>query len=93
MMRERRKYECAYCGEIRPATRDHVPPKVIYVKPLPAQCPSANACEECKTTASSGDEFRAHRLQGTGRRRTVDRVAPDSEDDSGAPNAREEEVF
>lgn len=52
---------CAICG-IRPATtRDHVPPKSLFVKPYPQDFITVPACDLCNNGSSVVDEdFRTY---------------------------------
>ena len=62
-MTERAKNEpeiCVYCGTNQATTRDHVPPKGIFIRPLPNDLVTVPACEPCNNLASVLDEkFRA----------------------------------
>lgn len=56
--RSRRRYKsCAYCGEVRPATRDHVIPKCLFERPLPQNMLTVPACDECNGRKSLHDDF------------------------------------
>jgi hypothetical protein len=45
---------CAYCG--KPATsRDHIPPKSLFLSPRPENLITVPACAECNNGASSDD--------------------------------------
>ena len=46
---------CTYC-EKDAATADHVPPKLLFVKPRP-QLVTVPACRGCNQTASLDDEY------------------------------------
>lgn len=50
-------YECAYCGVVKSATDDHIPPQSIYSPPGPAQAPTVKACADCNAGASDDDEY------------------------------------
>lgn len=48
--------ECAYCPN--PATtKDHVPPKGFFAKPLPDNLITVPCCEDCNSDASLDDEY------------------------------------
>ncbi|WP_370979474.1 HNH endonuclease [Agaribacterium sp. ZY112] len=47
---------CAICGVRLGCTRDHVPPKGIFVKPRPSNLITVPACKECNNDASGLDE-------------------------------------
>ena len=57
-MKERRhnqKPVCVFCG--KPATtRDHVPPKGIFLKPRPSNLITVPSCQSCNNGASAWDE-------------------------------------
>ena len=47
---------CAYCGA--PATtRDHVPPKGLFPRPLPSDLITVPSCARCNLSASTDDEL------------------------------------
>ena len=48
--------QCAYCGELG-ATRDHVPPKGLYARPLPSGLITVPACSTHNTGSSLDDEY------------------------------------
>lgn len=51
---------CVFCAERPAVTKDHVPPKGIFARPLPADLITVPACEECNKGSSKEDEeFRA----------------------------------
>lgn len=52
-----RWYECAYCGALGADTKDHVPAKCLYLRPLPNDPPTVRACASCNTGASDDDEY------------------------------------
>jgi len=49
--------ECVYCGATGCLTRDHVPPKAIFSKPLPSNLITVPACAKCNSAASNDDEY------------------------------------
>jgi len=49
--------ECVYCGATGCLTRDHVPPKAIFSKPLPSNLITVPACAKCNNAASNDDEY------------------------------------
>jgi hypothetical protein len=52
-----RPHLCSYCG-VRDATeRDHVPPKCLFAKPLPANLPTVRICSECHRPTKADDEY------------------------------------
>lgn len=62
---------CAYCGATGKLTRDHIPPKCLFGKPLPPDVITVPACHNChaplncddeyfKTVVSMRDDVRAH---------------------------------
>jgi hypothetical protein len=47
---------CAYCG--RPATTaDHVPPRGLFARPLPADVITVPSCSSCNNNSSKDDEY------------------------------------
>lgn len=55
------KYPCAICGVREATTRDHIPPKAIFVRPLPTTLVTVPACALCNNGASGHDEhFRVY---------------------------------
>jgi len=48
---------CAICGQLGATTRDHIPPKSIFPRPLPNDLITVPACEICNNTASRYDEI------------------------------------
>jgi hypothetical protein len=55
---ERHTGMCAYCGT-RPATRDHVPSKVLLDEPYPPELPVVGACEKCNASFSLDEQYTA----------------------------------
>jgi hypothetical protein len=53
----RRQYECAYCGEVRPASDDHIPPRSIFAGVHGGRRISVKSCDDCNTGASADDEY------------------------------------
>jgi hypothetical protein len=49
--------ECAYCGEQRELTRDHIPPRCLFGKPRPADLITVPSCVDCNQKASKHDEY------------------------------------
>ncbi len=47
---------CAYCGSPEGTTRDHVPPKVCFPEPRPANLITVPACFACNNGRSAADE-------------------------------------
>jgi hypothetical protein len=51
---------CVYCGEPA-ATKDHVPPKKVFLSPRPTDLITVPACQKCNGGASADDRiFRNH---------------------------------
>lgn len=48
---------CAYCGQDNAKTRDHIPPKSLFDRPLPTDLITVPACEECNNGDSVSDDF------------------------------------
>ena len=49
--------ECAYCGQLTGTTKDHIPPRSIFLRPLPKNLPTVRACRACNAGASDEDEY------------------------------------
>lgn len=47
---------CAICGYMEATTKDHVPPRAIFPKPLPVQMVTVPACAQCNNGANHEDE-------------------------------------
>jgi len=52
----RQKPICTYCGERIGTTRDHVPPKGLFVRPRP-KLVTVPCCEQCRDSQSLDDEY------------------------------------
>lgn len=48
---------CAYCGEFKFITRDHIPPKNLFQKPRPQNLITVPCCEDCRGGWSADDEY------------------------------------
>ncbi len=48
---------CAYCGQTKPVTFDHVPPKNLFPKPRPSNLITVPICNECNRGTSLDDEY------------------------------------
>ncbi len=53
----RRKKQCAYCGEFKPSSRDHVIPRCLFIRPLPEKMMTVSACDDCNGRKSRHDDF------------------------------------
>jgi hypothetical protein len=53
----RRRRLCAYCGQERELTRDHVPPRTLFSKPFPDNIPTVPACSPCNASFKKDDEY------------------------------------
>ena len=49
--------QCAYCGRKKASTRDHVPPKCIFLRPLPEYMITVPSCEECQGSSKDDEYF------------------------------------
>lgn len=47
---------CAICGWRKATTKDHLPPRGVFPKPLPVQMRTVPACSECNNGAAQSDE-------------------------------------
>lgn len=53
--------ECVYCGSSKNLTRDHVPGKGLFSKPLPSNLITVPCCQRCNAANELEDEyFRLH---------------------------------
>ena len=52
----KKKTVCAYCGQ-RATTRDHVPPKILFAKPLPSDMLTVPSGVECNRKYQLHDEY------------------------------------
>ncbi len=48
---------CAYCGEIKPSSKDHVIPRCLFPRPLPNPMITVPACDDCNGAKSRHDDF------------------------------------
>jgi len=55
--RKRRIGTCAYCGQVRPITRDHVVPRCLFTRPLPKHMVTVPACDQCNHRKGQHDSF------------------------------------
>ena len=51
------KKVCVYCGSRKNLTKDHVPPKCLFAKPLPENLITVPSCRKCNKDASNDDEY------------------------------------
>lgn len=49
--------KCALCGENRPLTREHVPPKNLFLAPRPRNTITVSVCEGCNHGYHLDDEY------------------------------------
>jgi len=49
--------ECAYCGQWRELTRDHVPPVCLFGRPRPSNLVTVPCCSTCNRNLSKHDEY------------------------------------
>jgi hypothetical protein len=54
---ELKEGECAYCGNRRELTRDHVPPRCLFSKPRPSDLVTVPCCGPCNRELSKHDEY------------------------------------
>jgi hypothetical protein len=47
---------CVYCGEIA-STKDHVPPKLLFARPRPANLITVPSCRRCNSGFEKDDEY------------------------------------
>ncbi len=53
---KRKTGECAYCGEIKELSVDHVIPKCLFVEPYPPDLITVKACDMCNSQKKSLDD-------------------------------------
>ena len=51
------KKQCVYCGSRKKLTKDHIPPKCLFAKPLPENLITVPCCRKCNEAASKDDEY------------------------------------
>ena len=51
------KKTCVYCGSRRKISKDHIPPKCLFLKPLPKDLITVPSCRKCNNAASKDDEY------------------------------------
>lgn len=51
------KKMCIYCGSRKKLTRDHIPPKSLFAKPLPNDLITVPCCRNCNNSVSKDDEY------------------------------------
>jgi hypothetical protein len=49
--------ECVYCGEHKPLTDDHIPPKNLFAKPRPNDLITVPCCLDCNSGFQKDDEY------------------------------------
>lgn len=49
--------QCAYCGETRPVTSDHIPPRNLFPKPRTSNLITVPCCVDCQKGWSKDDEY------------------------------------
>ena len=57
MSKRQRKYACGYCGEVAPATDDHIPPRSFFSANASLALRTVKACESCNSGSSDADEY------------------------------------
>ena len=56
--KEKRKFgECAYCGEFKELTRDHVIPLCLFKPPYPNNLITVPACDDCNNLKSKNNDY------------------------------------
>jgi 5-methylcytosine-specific restriction endonuclease McrA len=57
--RKRKRGEgiCAYCGQLREVTADHVPPRSLFAPPRTADLITVPCCDKCNEGTSKDDEY------------------------------------
>jgi hypothetical protein len=54
---ERRQDVCAYCGQLAPDTKDHVPPKQFFVGARPSNLITVPSCSSCNKGFQLNDDY------------------------------------
>ena len=54
---KRRIGECAYCGNLREVSHEHVIPECLFVRPYPPNLITVPACDSCNGKKSEDDDF------------------------------------
>jgi hypothetical protein len=49
--------ECAYCGIVKKATRDHVIPECLFKQPYPKNLITVPACHDCNSEKAKNDGY------------------------------------
>lgn len=57
MSARNRKRPCAYCGQEKKLTADHVPPKLFLERPFPPNLLAVPACADCNRSFQADDEY------------------------------------
>ena len=57
MVNRKRTEQCALCSEIRAVTREHVPPKNLFLRPRPKNTITVPVCERCNHGYHLDDEY------------------------------------
>lgn len=57
MAKKRKQGQCALCGATRPVTREHVPPKNLFLAPRPTNTVTVPVCEPCNHRYHLDDEY------------------------------------
>lgn len=57
MVKRKRTGQCALCGETHPVTREHVPPKNLFLAPRPTNTITVPVCEPCNHGYHFDDEY------------------------------------
>jgi hypothetical protein len=57
MSARNRRGLCAYCGKEKKLTVDHVPPKLLLERPLPANILTVPSCADCNSGFKLDDEY------------------------------------
>ena len=57
MSARHRKKICAYCGEFKKLTKDHVPPKLLLEEPYPPNLWTVPSCHDCNASFQEDDKY------------------------------------
>ena len=57
MAKQRKIGQCALCAKTRPVTREHIPPKNLFLTPRPTNSITVPVCELCNHSYHLDDEY------------------------------------
>lgn len=54
---QQKKGQCVYCGHNDFITKDHIPPKELFISPRPNNLITVPSCEKCRRVSTASDEY------------------------------------